>query len=120
MLNYCITLAVLFNLIAIIDLLETKIMAEPYFTLNDGARIPFLAFGTGTALYNTDVTETVGAAISKGIVHFDGAQVILILSALGTSIKHLSDSRTKTKTAWVVPSLLLENLGIPFMLLLSL
>lgn len=51
-------------------------MAEVYFTLNDGARIPFLAFGTGTAHYQSDVTKAVKRAIDGGVTHLDGAQVI--------------------------------------------
>lgn len=51
-------------------------MAQPSFTLNDGAQIPFLGFGTGTALFKQDATKAVSTAIAKGLVHLDGAQVI--------------------------------------------
>ena len=50
-------------------------MSQPTFTLNDGNKIPFLAFGTGTALAKQDVTEPVSQAIEKGFTHLDGAQV---------------------------------------------
>ena len=50
-------------------------MSQPTFTLNDGNKIPFLAFGTGTSLSRQDVTEPVSLAIEKGFTHLDGAQV---------------------------------------------
>jgi len=50
-------------------------MSQLTFTLNDGNKIPFLAFGTGTSLRWRDVTEPVSLAIEKGFTHLDGAQV---------------------------------------------
>jgi len=50
-------------------------MSQLTFTLNDGNKIPFLAFGTGTSLRRRDVTEPVSLAIEKGFTHLDGAQV---------------------------------------------
>ncbi|KAJ3784101.1 oxidoreductase [Lentinula aff. detonsa] len=41
------------------------------FTLNDGVQIPWLGFGTGTALYTKDSAEAVKAAIQTGITHLD-------------------------------------------------
>lgn len=55
-------------------------MAQPSFALNDGTRIPFLAFGTGTALFDKDATRDVATAITKGLVHLDGAQVFVLTS----------------------------------------
>jgi len=50
-------------------------MSQLTFTLNDGNKIPFLAFGTGTSFRRRDVTEPVSLAIEKGFTHLDGAQV---------------------------------------------
>lgn len=50
-------------------------MSQPTFTLNDGNKIPFLAFGTGSKFYERDVTEPASFAIEKGFTHLDGAQV---------------------------------------------
>jgi len=50
-------------------------MSQPTFTLNDGNKIPFLAFGTGTSFFGRDVAEPVIMAIEKGFTHLDGAQV---------------------------------------------
>ena len=50
-------------------------MSQLTFTLNDGNKIPFLAFGTGTSLAKQDVTEPAILAIEKGYTHLDGAQV---------------------------------------------
>jgi len=56
------------------------------FTLNDGTKIPSLAFGTGTALYAKDAEETVRQAIQTGIVHLDGAQMYNNEESLGAGI----------------------------------
>jgi hypothetical protein len=50
-------------------------MSQLTFTLNDGNRIPFLAFGTGTSFGRQDVTEPASLAIEKGFTHLDCAQV---------------------------------------------
>ena len=50
-------------------------MAQPTFTLNDGNKIPFLAFGTGTSFMKRDVTEPASLAIENGFTHMDCAQV---------------------------------------------
>ncbi|WVW86643.1 hypothetical protein I302_108696 [Kwoniella bestiolae CBS 10118] len=42
-------------------------------TLNDGVKIPILAFGTGTAQAWTDTSSVVGMALQKGYRHFDCA-----------------------------------------------
>ncbi|KAJ3736118.1 NADP-dependent oxidoreductase domain-containing protein [Lentinula guzmanii] len=57
------------------------------FTLNDGVQIPWLGFGTGTALYTKDSTEAVKAAIQTGITHLDGAQLYRNEESLGQGIK---------------------------------
>ena len=50
-------------------------MSQLTLTLNDGNKIPFLAFGTGTVHYGRDVTEPTSLAIEKGFTHLDCAQV---------------------------------------------
>jgi len=62
-------------------------MAPPKFILNDGTHIPWLAFGTGTALYGRDATDFVKAAIDAGINHLDGAQMYKNEETLGEGIK---------------------------------
>lgn len=72
---FALVAIIFLHILVIIDKRENR-MSKPFFTLNDGSRIPFLAYGVGTALYDKNVTEEVGLAIRKGLVHFDGAQVI--------------------------------------------
>lgn len=43
-------------------------------TLNDGRRIPNIAFGTGSVLKGEDVTTQVVAALKAGFTHIDTAQ----------------------------------------------
>lgn len=57
------------------------------FTLNDGNRIPWLGFGTGTALYGQDAKAQVIQALENGIVHLDGAQMYGNEASLGDGIK---------------------------------
>jgi len=44
-------------------------------TLNDGTQVPWMAFGTGTALYRKDAEQAIRLAIDNGFTHLDGAQV---------------------------------------------
>ena len=44
-------------------------------TLNDGNKVPWMALGTGTALFNKDTTEAITVAIQNGFTHLDGAQL---------------------------------------------
>ncbi|KIY68003.1 Aldo/keto reductase [Cylindrobasidium torrendii FP15055 ss-10] len=62
-------------------------MSSLSYTLNDGNTIPWLGFGTGTALYGKDASSQVKAAIDHGITHLDGAQVYQNEKALGEGIK---------------------------------
>lgn len=57
------------------------------FTLNDGSRIPWLGFGTGTALFGKDATNAIRIAIDNGITHLDGAQMYGNESSLGAGIR---------------------------------
>jgi diketogulonate reductase-like aldo/keto reductase len=56
------------------------------FKLNDGKAIPWLAIGTGTALYGQDATKSITEAINSGVTHLDGAQVYGNESSLGAGI----------------------------------
>ncbi|KAJ3971892.1 NADP-dependent oxidoreductase domain-containing protein [Lentinula raphanica] len=96
------------------------------FSLNDGARIPWLGFGTGTALYNKDSTEAVKAAIQTGITHLDGAQLYRNEQSLGQGIKDSGVPREKlfvttklaeTPSAPTIKATLetsLKNLGLDY------
>lgn len=44
-----------------------------FITLNDGHKVPSLAFGTGTALYGKDAESAVVQAIEAGFIHLDAA-----------------------------------------------
>ncbi|KAH8107009.1 Aldo/keto reductase [Cristinia sonorae] len=61
-------------------------MSSRTIPLNDGNTIPWLAFGTGTALYSKDATKATLAAISAGFVHLDGAQMYGNEETLGDAI----------------------------------
>ncbi|KAI0364363.1 Aldo/keto reductase [Pilatotrama ljubarskyi] len=54
--------------------------------LNDGNRIPWLGFGTGTALLRKDASEAIRNAIEHGVVHLDGAQLYGNEESLGAGI----------------------------------
>ncbi|KAF5389927.1 hypothetical protein D9757_003647 [Collybiopsis confluens] len=56
------------------------------FLLNDGAHIPWLGFGTGTAFYGKDATAAVRAAIETGVLHLDGAQAYRNEETIGQAI----------------------------------
>jgi diketogulonate reductase-like aldo/keto reductase len=79
--------------------------AQHYVALNDGTQVPWLAFGTGTALYDRDAAALVEQAINTGIVHLDGAQAYSNEETLGAGIKASGKPRselyivTKLKTA---------------------
>ncbi|KZP19554.1 Aldo/keto reductase [Athelia psychrophila] len=55
--------------------------------LNDGTSVPWIAFGTGTALYGKDAAGTVKQAIDGGFTHLDGAQIYKNEESLGQGIK---------------------------------
>jgi diketogulonate reductase-like aldo/keto reductase len=65
------------------------------FTLNDGSRIPWLAFGTGTALYKQDAADLVRLAIENNITHIDGAQVYNNEDSMGAGIKASGKPRSE-------------------------
>lgn len=55
-------------------------------TLNDETRTPWIAFGTGTALYGKDAHQAVTVAIRNGFTHLDGAQQYNNEDSLGAGI----------------------------------
>lgn len=55
-------------------------------TLNDETRTPWIAFGTGTALYGKDAQQAVTVAIRNGFTHLDGAQQYNNEDSLGAGI----------------------------------
>ena len=61
-------------------------MATPTIPLNDGTSIPWLAFGSGTALYNKDASDAVAAAIRAGFRHIDAAQMYANEEHVGAGI----------------------------------
>lgn len=65
------------------------------FPLNDGHNIPWLGFGTGTALYRQDATSLVKLAIETGITHLDGAQMYANEDSLGDGIKASGKPRSE-------------------------
>ncbi|KAH9854220.1 Aldo/keto reductase [Lenzites betulinus] len=64
----------------------SRAMAPHIITLNDGKQIPWLGFGTGTALYGKNATDSVRVAIANGITHLDGAQLYGNEDSLGEGI----------------------------------
>ncbi|KAF8637408.1 hypothetical protein AX17_002903 [Amanita inopinata Kibby_2008] len=93
-------------------------------TLNDGNKLPWLAFGTGTALYGRDAASAIELAIRTGMIHLDGAQAYNNEQSLGAGIKASGKSRDElyivtklsedTPIQSIRPSLVgsLEKLGI--------
>ena len=69
------------------DNLSSPVMSKHPITLNDGNHIPWLGFGTGTALYQQDATQSVCQAIEAGVTHLDGAQMYKNEDTLGQGIK---------------------------------
>ncbi|KAF8557314.1 Aldo/keto reductase [Imleria badia] len=54
--------------------------------LNDGTQVPWIAFGTGTALFGKDASHAISTAIQNGFTHLDGAQVYRNEASLGAGI----------------------------------
>ena len=65
------------------------------FTLNTGAAIPWLGFGTGSALYRKDAANLVRMAIDNKITHLDGAQMYNNEDTLGAGIKAAGKPRSE-------------------------
>ncbi|KAL1677437.1 NADP-dependent oxidoreductase domain-containing protein [Schizophyllum commune] len=70
-------------------------MLNKTFTLSDGNKIPWIGFGTGTALYNQDASAPVKQAIANGFTHLDGAQIYENEDSLGAAIKASGKPRSE-------------------------
>lgn len=64
-------------------------------TLSDGTSTPWLAFGTGTALYHSDASSAVSLALKSGFVHLDGAQMYQNEESVGSGILSAGISRSQ-------------------------
>ncbi|KAI0726648.1 Aldo/keto reductase [Fomitopsis betulina] len=72
-----------------------SIMSSLTITLNDGTKIPWLGYGTGTALYSKDAENAVLQAIQTGVIHLDGAQVYNNEESLGAGIAAAGKPRSE-------------------------
>ncbi|GJJ12552.1 hypothetical protein Clacol_006795 [Clathrus columnatus] len=54
--------------------------------LNNNNKIPWIGFGTGTALFKKDANEATTLAIKSGFIHLDGAQMYQNEDSLGKAI----------------------------------
>ncbi|KAI0664817.1 Aldo/keto reductase [Cubamyces menziesii] len=70
-------------------------MAPLTIPLNDGKQIPWLGFGTGTALFGKDAANSVRVAIENGIIHLDGAQLYRNEDSLGEGIAAAGKPRSE-------------------------
>ncbi|KAI0636984.1 Aldo/keto reductase [Trametes polyzona] len=73
----------------------SRTMAPLSITLNDGKQIPWLGFGTGTALRGKDAADFVRVAIANGITHLDGAQLYDNEDTLGAGIASSGKPRSE-------------------------
>ena len=75
----------------------------PLVTVNDGTKIPFLAYGTGTALFkrsnfdkfDTTTVSYIKTALSLGYTHLDGAELYNTEPEIGAAIKESGIPREK-------------------------
>ncbi|KIO14560.1 hypothetical protein M404DRAFT_991321 [Pisolithus tinctorius Marx 270] len=63
--------------------------------LNDGNQLPWIAFGTGTALNGRDATESVLRAIDNGFIHIDTAEGYRNEASVGRAIKYSGKLRSE-------------------------
>ncbi|KAG2078194.1 Aldo/keto reductase [Suillus decipiens] len=75
--------------------------------LNDGHQVPWIAFGTGTTLFQEDAEDAIRLAIDNGFTHLDGAQVYGNEETMGNGIVASGKSRSElfvtTKLAKLQP-----------------
>ncbi|KDQ19014.1 hypothetical protein BOTBODRAFT_28493 [Botryobasidium botryosum FD-172 SS1] len=64
-------------------------------TLNDGHKIPQIAFGTGSALYEKDAADAVEQALNNGFDHIDTAQVYHNEESVGAALRDSGVSRSE-------------------------
>lgn len=62
-------------------------MAISTLTLNDGNKVPWVAFGSGTAFFQQDAQTAVQTAIDSGFTHLDCAQMYENEETVGAAIK---------------------------------
>ena len=65
------------------------------YTLNDGSKLPWLSFGTGSALYQQDAADVVRQAIENNVTFLDGAQMYNNEETLGAGIKASGKPRSE-------------------------
>jgi len=65
---------------------RTAMVTVKTYPLNDGNRIPAIAWGSGTALYGQNATEPAKLALAAGMVHIDAAQVYNNEDSLGPAL----------------------------------
>ncbi|KAJ7444915.1 NADP-dependent oxidoreductase domain-containing protein [Mycena latifolia] len=70
-------------------------MSIPTIQLNDGTKIPSIAYGTGTALFGQDCANSIKLAIDCGFTHLDGAQAYGNEDSLGDGIKAAGKARSE-------------------------
>ena len=75
-------------------------MSSPAIPLNDGTSIPWLAYGSGTALYNKDASKPVTDAIRAGFRHIDTAQMYRNEEHVGAGIAAAGVPRTERICAY--------------------
>ncbi|KZV93544.1 Aldo/keto reductase [Exidia glandulosa HHB12029] len=61
-------------------------MSIPEVELNDGTKIPQIAYGTGTKHRGTDISGLVRHALSAGFAHIDGAQIYRNEDTVGAAL----------------------------------
>ena len=61
-------------------------MSPPSITLADGTVVPWLAFGSGTSLWQQDASAQVANAIKAGFTHIDTAQMYANEDSVGAGI----------------------------------
>ncbi|KIJ66696.1 hypothetical protein HYDPIDRAFT_149569 [Hydnomerulius pinastri MD-312] len=82
-------------------------MSVSRLTLNDGTQAPWIAFGTGTALFQQDASNSIQLAIANGFTHLDCAQMYGNEESVGKGIaasgKPRSELYITTKLAGLRP-----------------
>lgn len=78
-------------------------MPIPTVRLASGLELPRLAFGTGTALYNSDAAKQVTMALDSGFRFIDGAEVYANEASMGAGIESfLASSGLKRNDIYVL------------------
>lgn len=72
-------------------------MPIPTVRLPSGLELPRLAFGTGTALYNSDAAKQVTMALNSGFRFIDGAEVYANEESMGSGIQSFLQSSGLTR-----------------------